>query len=63
MLATASSSDSQMRETWLELMRSMPMARATFSTFLVEAPFANISETAAATARSVRDQRVNRSSG
>lgn len=36
-------------------MRSMPRDAATLSTFLVETPFATISDTAATTARSTRE--------
>lgn len=50
--ATASTSDSQILETWLELMRSTPKAGATCSTLLVDTPHVTISETAAPTALS-----------
>lgn len=60
--ATDSSSDEHILDTWLALMRSMPMDCATRFTFLVDTPLATISETADLTARSTREYRLIRSS-
>lgn len=47
-----SSSEEHILDTWLALMRSMPMDFATRFTLLADTPLVTISETAAATARS-----------
>lgn len=47
-----SSSEEHILDTWLALMRSMPMDCATRFTLLADTPLVTISETAAATVRS-----------
>lgn len=51
--AAMPSSDSQILDTWLALMRSIPIVAATRSIFLVDAPQVAISDAAAMTARSM----------
>lgn len=58
-----SSSEEHILDTWLALMRSMPMDCATRFTLLADTPLVTISETAAATARSTPGQRSIRPSG
>lgn len=61
--ATDSSSDERILDTWLALMRPMFTPCATRFTFLVDTPPPAISDTAAMTARSTRENRSTRSSG
>lgn len=61
--ASDSSSDEHILDTWLALMRPMFTPCATRFTFLVDTPLVTISDTAAMTARSTRDNRSTRSSG
>lgn len=61
--ASDSSSDEHILDTWLALMWSVPMLCATRFTFLVDTPLVTISDTAAMTARSTRENRSTRSSG
>lgn len=60
---TSASSDSHIAPTWSLESLSMPILRAIRSIFLVDTPFAHGSATAAATARSAREQRSIMPSG
>ena len=61
--STSPSITAHRRETWSLDRESTPNFAATFSTLRVDAPATYISATAAASARSVRDQRSKRSVG
>lgn len=60
---TDSSNDKHILDTRLALVRPMPTPCATRFTFLVDTPSAAISDTAAMTARSTRENRSMRPSG